>query len=231
MDVEIVNPLLLWTLVRTGLGWPAPAQSPRVEVPQPLDEEPDSLLPPGAPWHLARRARIPVPGETRDERIIRQRRWIFARNNLPSPDDSPFAGLEFDPARNYHGVQSRSTCGSCEHGSNLTSVSIKETMRRAGAGACSYNTVAPAKLQAVEQDHWSRANVCLRLATHTLTSLREKISPGSDTSGTNQARHTRAWLYRSWLVSEAKKGGNAGVNHLSTHTVYMVGPALVETCG
>eukprot|EP00971_Amphidinium_carterae_P065731 1302761-Amphidinium_carterae.1 len=71
----------------------------------PLDEERDSRLPPGAPWHQARNARIPVPGESREERIIRQRRWIFARQNLRSPDDNPFAGLVFDPAINYHNVE------------------------------------------------------------------------------------------------------------------------------
>eukprot|EP00971_Amphidinium_carterae_P318246 6325816-Amphidinium_carterae.3 len=93
-------PHLLWTLVRSGLGWPAPIPT-RAVLPPPLDEEPDSRLPPGAPWHRARTARVPVPGETRDERLIRQRRWIFARNNMLSPDDNPFAGMEFDPNRNY----------------------------------------------------------------------------------------------------------------------------------
>eukprot|EP00971_Amphidinium_carterae_P250277 4968306-Amphidinium_carterae.1 len=72
------------------------------EQQEPLDAERDSRLPPGAPWHRARIARIPVPGESYEDRIIRQRRWIFARHNLPSPDDNPFSGLVFDSAINYH---------------------------------------------------------------------------------------------------------------------------------
>eukprot|EP00971_Amphidinium_carterae_P197859 3926588-Amphidinium_carterae.1 len=44
----------------------------------PLDAERDSRLPPGAPWHQARIARIPVPGESLEDRIIRQRRWILS---------------------------------------------------------------------------------------------------------------------------------------------------------
>eukprot|EP00971_Amphidinium_carterae_P323198 6422987-Amphidinium_carterae.1 len=90
--------------LRAGLGWPAPLPAIEITVP-PLDAEGDSQLPPGATWHRARIAQIPVPGETWDERIIRQRRWIFARQNLPSPDDNPFDGLVFDPAINYHRVE------------------------------------------------------------------------------------------------------------------------------
>eukprot|EP00971_Amphidinium_carterae_P025470 502641-Amphidinium_carterae.2 len=72
----------LWRLVRSGLGWPAPPlgdemasegmalvdartepATPDPDLVHPLDAERDSKLPPGAPWHLARLARVPVPGE------------------------------------------------------------------------------------------------------------------------------------------------------------------------
>eukprot|EP00971_Amphidinium_carterae_P026255 517798-Amphidinium_carterae.1 len=82
-----------------------PAAQDAQELVHPLDAERDSRLPPGAPWHKARIARIPVPGESLEDRIIRQRRWIFARQHLRSPDDNPISGLVFDPAINYHNAE------------------------------------------------------------------------------------------------------------------------------
>eukprot|EP00971_Amphidinium_carterae_P003125 61261-Amphidinium_carterae.1 len=68
---------LLWRFVRYGLGWPAPSAAvatardmaqmaaridpaePEAERAHPLEAERDSKLPPDAPWHRARIARIP----------------------------------------------------------------------------------------------------------------------------------------------------------------------------
>eukprot|EP00971_Amphidinium_carterae_P064131 1269716-Amphidinium_carterae.1 len=69
------------TLVCRTLAAALPAAQEEQERVRPLDAKRDSRLPPGAPWHRARITRIPVPGESWEDRLIRQRRWIFAGQN------------------------------------------------------------------------------------------------------------------------------------------------------
>eukprot|EP00971_Amphidinium_carterae_P320068 6362354-Amphidinium_carterae.1 len=106
---------------------------------------------------------------------------------------------------------------------------------------CRYSTAAPAMWPAAEHDPWGNAaavNIWLVkltwnprcawielcqcvLAMHTLTSLQERTSPGSGTSGTEHSQTTRAWLN-----SEPKWNGQMSVSH--PHSLAMQHHNLVE---
>eukprot|EP00971_Amphidinium_carterae_P318247 6325816-Amphidinium_carterae.4 len=73
-------------------------------------------------------------------------------------------------------------------------------MRKGGGAECRYSTVALAMWPGVEHGPWaSAAAVSIHGLRSSLGSPDERISPGSDTSGTKHPFDTRAWLYRSRL--------------------------------